>query len=53
MSYQLVMLDPIRIKKSGDRDRDIQLILEKMTRALEDAIRQHPEQYLWAHRRWK
>jgi KDO2-lipid IV(A) lauroyltransferase len=28
-------------------------ITEKHTRKLEHAIREHPEQWLWSHRRWK
>ena len=28
-------------------------ITQTYTRALEDAIRSYPEQYLWVHRRWK
>jgi len=27
--------------------------LEALTVQLEDAIRQYPDQYLWAHRRWR
>ncbi len=28
-------------------------VMEAITRQLETAIREHPEQYLWAHRRWR
>jgi KDO2-lipid IV(A) lauroyltransferase len=28
-------------------------ITQEYTKALEDVIRQAPEQYLWVHRRWK
>jgi KDO2-lipid IV(A) lauroyltransferase len=28
-------------------------LVQRYTDALSDAIRRHPEEYLWAHRRWK
>ncbi len=34
-------------------DDAIQQITQQFTRALERLIRRSPEQYLWAHRRWK
>jgi KDO2-lipid IV(A) lauroyltransferase len=35
------------------RDDPLQWITETYAAALEAAIRRHPEQYLWIHRRWK
>jgi KDO2-lipid IV(A) lauroyltransferase len=32
---------------------DIQAATQDLSKRLEEIIRQHPEQYLWAHRRWK
>jgi len=37
----------------ADRDDPVLWITQEYTAALERAIRQAPEQYLWAHRRWK
>lgn len=53
MSYKLTALAPIERKPTGDRERDVKAILEELNRELERAIRQNPEQYLWAHRRWR
>lgn len=53
MTYTLKATAPIIHKPTGNRQHDVMTILEKLNSALEDAIRQHPEQYLWAHRRWK
>ncbi|OPY17072.1 MAG: Lipid A biosynthesis lauroyl acyltransferase [Syntrophus sp. PtaB.Bin075] len=39
--------------KSGDDDRDIILNTQRYTRAIEDVVRQHPEQWFWVHHRWK
>ncbi len=44
---------PLKITPTGNRKQDIRLILEMLTHKLENAIRLYPEQYLWAHRRWR
>jgi KDO2-lipid IV(A) lauroyltransferase len=53
MDYKLVAHEPIRVTPTGDRKKDVQTILENINTELETIIRQYPEQYLWAHRRWK
>ena len=53
MSYELQISDPIVHKRTKDKEHDIKVVLEQCNRLLEDAIRKYPEQYLWAHRRWK
>jgi len=40
---------PLRFSKDDDRDACTQLLNDR----LEQAIRKYPEQYLWAHRRWR
>jgi len=47
--YRLVGEAPLRFSKADDRDAATQLLNDR----LERAIRQYPEQYLWAHRRWR
>jgi KDO2-lipid IV(A) lauroyltransferase len=44
---------PIETTRTGKRETDVRTILEALNRELEAAIRQYPEQYLWAHRRWR
>lgn len=44
---------PLRFERTGDKQQDIRSILERLTRELETAIRAHPEQYMWGHRRWR
>ena len=38
---------------SGDREADISSMTMAYTGFLEETIRQHPDQWLWTHRRWK
>ena len=38
---------------SGEHEKDTRAITQKITSALENVIRQYPEQYFWMHRRWR
>ena len=53
MRYRFHAEEPIRHARSGDKQRDVRAILEHLNRRLECAIRAHPEQYMWGHRRWR
>lgn len=53
MSYRLIVPDPVIHERTSDKEHDTRVVLEQCNRLLEDAIRRYPEQYLWAHRRWK
>ncbi|MBA4388808.1 MAG: hypothetical protein C0404_12565 [Verrucomicrobia bacterium] len=53
LKYRMVLMPPIRYKRTGNKEKDIRAIMEELTRHLEDTIRKNPEQYLWAHRRWR
>jgi len=44
---------PLTHPPSGNREADVHAILSHLNRHLEDVIRAYPEQYLWAHRRWR
>lgn len=37
----------------ADKDNPQLWITQEYTKALEELVREHPEQYLWVHRRWK
>jgi KDO2-lipid IV(A) lauroyltransferase len=39
--------------RSGDRQRDIAELTQRLTTAVEGWVREQPEQWLWMHRRWK
>lgn len=44
---------PLDATPTGDRDADVLRIMTEINRRLEAALRNAPEQWLWAHRRWK
>ena len=53
MSFELETSPPIHHERTGDKQTDIRAILEQLNGHLEAVIRRDPEQYLWAHRRWR
>ncbi|MHC4957754.1 MAG: lysophospholipid acyltransferase family protein [Planctomycetota bacterium] len=38
---------------TGDRNKDILAIMDRLAAALEVEVRDNPEQYFWPHKRWK
>ncbi|MFQ6131469.1 MAG: lysophospholipid acyltransferase family protein [Armatimonadota bacterium] len=52
-TYLIEFAEPLNLVDTGDREADLFANTRLMNRAIEDAIRRHPEQWLWMHRRWK
>jgi KDO2-lipid IV(A) lauroyltransferase len=47
-------LGPVfKVNRTGDLRADLQAASQRMTDAIEEAIRQFPEQWLWQKKRWK
>jgi Kdo2-lipid IVA lauroyltransferase/acyltransferase len=46
-------LEPIQLAPTGDLEADVLAVTRAYTLRLEAAVRAHPEQYLWHHRRWR
>ena len=53
MKFRIRLAALIRHTSTGNHKQDVQSILERLTHELEARIRTDPEQYLWAHRRWR
>jgi Kdo2-lipid IVA lauroyltransferase/acyltransferase len=51
--YVLHFLPELQLADTGDAERDAITNTQMFTTALENVIRQYPEQWLWVHRRWK
>ena len=47
------LLPEIPMITTGDEDRDVQYNTQILTNFIETTIRQHPEQWVWMHERWK
>ena len=44
---------PVESMDTGNQKEDVQTNTARYTKVLENVIRQHPDQWLWIHRRWK
>lgn len=51
-NFEIITSDLIRHTPTDDKERDVQEITQMYTTALEKLIREVPEQWMWAHRRW-
>lgn len=47
------ILPEIPITLTGDEEHDMVANTQVLTNFIEDVIRQHPEQWVWMHKRWK
>jgi len=50
--YRLV-LEAVPVERTGNRDADVDRVVERFTEILERYVRLTPEQYFWHHRRWR
>jgi Kdo2-lipid IVA lauroyltransferase/acyltransferase len=51
--YRLRFEPPVDLIRTGDAERDIFENTQKFAKVIEDAIRKHPDQWVWVHARWK
>jgi KDO2-lipid IV(A) lauroyltransferase len=51
--YRCVMTPEIPIPRGLDREKTVEKITADVTARLEGFIREHPEQWMWLHARWK
>jgi KDO2-lipid IV(A) lauroyltransferase len=53
LTYEIECFEPICYIDTGDKEKDIIALTQKCSDVYEQMIRQHPEQWVWMHRRWK
>lgn len=51
--YRLTYAPAVEWSPSGDRQADIACLTQRLTRQIEEWVRETPTQWLWMHRRWK
>ena len=51
--YVLRFGPEIVLQQTGDDERDVLENTARFTAAIEEFVRQYPDQWLWVHRRWK
>ena len=49
----VMAFEELDVPRTGERDRDVEAIVNAYTGALERWVRKYPGQYFWHHRRWK
>ena len=51
--YRLRFEPPVELVRTGNAERDVQENTARFAKIIEEIIRQHPEQWVWMHARWK
>jgi KDO2-lipid IV(A) lauroyltransferase len=51
--YRLRFEPAVELVRTGDTERDVFVNTQKFAKVIEEIIRQHPEQWVWVHARWK
>ncbi len=51
--HRIVCKPPVEIKVTDDRESDILENTRRFTLVIEQAIREHPEEWFWFHSRWE
>ncbi len=49
----LLTMKELEVTPTGDREADARGLTERLSLEIENAIRRHPEQWVWMHQRWK
>ncbi len=51
--HTLKFYPPVEMVSSGDDEKDLVTNTQRCQAVIERAVREHPDQWLWIHRRWK
>jgi KDO2-lipid IV(A) lauroyltransferase len=49
----VMSFEELHVPRTGERERDVEAMVNAYTAALERWVRKYPGQYFWHHRRWK
>jgi Kdo2-lipid IVA lauroyltransferase/acyltransferase len=50
--FRMISEPPLTLRKTGDSDADRRALMVEVNAIVERWVREHPEQWLWLHRRW-
>ena len=51
--YRLRFEPALELARTGDEEADVRENTARFTKMIEKYVREHPEQWLWVHKRWK
>jgi len=51
--YVLHFYEPVEVTRTGSKEDDIRDNTQRFTKVVEAFVREHPDQWLWIHKRWK
>jgi Kdo2-lipid IVA lauroyltransferase/acyltransferase len=51
--YRLRFEPAVELSRTEDEETDVRENTQRFTRVIEEFVRAHPDQWLWAHKRWK
>jgi len=51
--YDFFVDEPIYVKRSNNKQKDLEFYTQEWTRVLESYIMKYPDQWVWMHKRWK
>jgi Kdo2-lipid IVA lauroyltransferase/acyltransferase len=52
-SFSIEVSAPVAVQRSGDLRSDLKCNTQRIADVVENAVREHPDQYLWLQKRWK
>ena len=50
--FRVTVYEPLVLERTGDRSRDIEEGVRRITAFIEERVREKPEDWFWVHKRW-